>query len=154
MNRFLLISILLISLLFLVSCDSSPDEPDLEDPDPVAATCIDNDNDGYGDGCANGEDCDDTNCSVNPGVSVDYCNGVDNDCDGNPGDYCDPADHASAVCNIDTCVYYCDSGWEDCNGDMSDGCETDIANDSSHCGTCFNPCPDGQHCESGACVPD
>ena len=39
---------------------------------------IDEDADGYDDG----EDCDDREMTVHPGVIVDDCNGVDNDCDG------------------------------------------------------------------------
>jgi hypothetical protein len=51
-----------------------------------AVTCVDNDNDGYGDpgdpSCLNGgqRDCDDTNASVNPGA-MEVCDGLDTNCD-------------------------------------------------------------------------
>jgi len=44
-------------------------------------TCIDNDNDGYGTNCQLGNDCNDNDASVNPGVVDSSCNGIDNDCD-------------------------------------------------------------------------
>ncbi|HJL01371.1 MAG TPA: MopE-related protein [Polyangiaceae bacterium LLY-WYZ-15_(1-7)] len=51
--------------------DAGPDD---------AGTCVDDDEDGYGDGCDLGPDCDDTVPSVNPGAT-ESCNGVDDDCD-------------------------------------------------------------------------
>ena len=59
--------------------------------DVVAPTCIDSDGDGYGvcpncnitSGCTyDGNDCNDSNSSINPGAE-DICNnGIDEDCDG------------------------------------------------------------------------
>lgn len=43
--------------------------------------CTDSDNDGYGTNCALGNDCNDSNSTINPGASDADCNGVDNDCD-------------------------------------------------------------------------
>ncbi|NOY91158.1 MAG: hypothetical protein GXP55_08095 [Deltaproteobacteria bacterium] len=43
------------------------------------AGCVDNDDDGYGAGCALGPDCADDNNMVNPGAS-ETCNGLDDDC--------------------------------------------------------------------------
>ncbi|MFT5357699.1 MAG: hypothetical protein ACI9KE_004936 [Polyangiales bacterium] len=42
--------------------------------------CVDEDNDGYGEGCALGIDCNDDDNGVSPG-SADICNGIDDDCD-------------------------------------------------------------------------
>lgn len=44
-------------------------------------TCIDNDSDGYGAGCARGPDCDDTDAQRHPGAT-ERCNGLDDDCNG------------------------------------------------------------------------
>jgi hypothetical protein len=49
-------------------------------------SCIDGDGDGYGLGCTNGDDCDDANAMINPGVTENestLCDdGKDNDCKG------------------------------------------------------------------------
>ena len=47
----------------------------------------------------------------------------------------------------------CPYGWGNCDGDATtgvNGCETDLLNDSSHCGSCENPCRAG-YCENGKC---
>ena len=46
-----------------------------------AASCIDNDGDGYCAGVLPGDDCDDQNQAVHPGAP-EICNGTDDDCDG------------------------------------------------------------------------
>ncbi len=51
--------------------------------------CQDSDGDGYGDWCALGTDCDDSNSSINPGVSEICSNNVDDDCDGSTDEGCD-----------------------------------------------------------------
>ncbi len=45
------------------------------------ATCVDADGDGYNDVNCGGDDCDDADAAVNPGAD-EYCNGIDDDCDG------------------------------------------------------------------------
>lgn len=44
-------------------------------------SCIDADGDGYGEGCAAGNDCDDTDKAINPGAQEVCDDGKDNDCD-------------------------------------------------------------------------
>jgi hypothetical protein len=48
---------------------------------PPVNTCIDDDQDGYGEGCALGPDCDDNDPTVYPGAP-ELCDGKDNDCNG------------------------------------------------------------------------
>ncbi len=60
------------------NCDGNIDED--------CSACTDTDGDGYGSPASNdctysGEDCDDSDSSVNPGMT-DVCDGIDNDCDG------------------------------------------------------------------------
>ncbi len=47
--------------------------------------CVDNDRDGYGPGCINGPDCDDSDDERNSG-RMEVCDGKDNDCDGTVDD--------------------------------------------------------------------
>ncbi len=60
----------LIAIGFLASCNKSDHPPlpgnDLtaNQPPPAGSTCVDNDHDGYGQGCIAGPDCDDTNASI------------------------------------------------------------------------------------------
>ena len=46
-----------------------------------AATCVDADGDGYQDVACGGDDCDDADVAIYPGAD-EYCNAVDDDCDG------------------------------------------------------------------------
>ena len=65
------------------TCDDGGDASD-NDTCALGTDCtdcgdrFDDDGDGYG----SGVDCNDTDATVNPGVSADSCDGVDNDCDG------------------------------------------------------------------------
>jgi len=78
-------------------CDGLADDDDPEGPDPTSTTTyyLDDDGDGFGDPASptdaceqpadyvfNDDDCRDDVASANPGVFVEYCNGVDDDCDG------------------------------------------------------------------------
>ncbi len=63
--------------------------------------------------------------------------------------------HSSAACHQGVCALSaCDPGYENCDGDSSTGCETDLTDDSHHCGSCGNAC-NGGDCVEGTCtVPD
>jgi Putative metal-binding motif len=64
--------------------------------------CSDADGDDYGEGCAAGLDCDDTDPEVNPGMG-EACDGVDENCDGMIDNGCDcPEDGVSGACNSST----------------------------------------------------
>ena len=55
------------------------DEPDLDggDGDGSGPTCVDQDNDNYGENCLAGPDCDDTDRTVHPNANEQCGNGVD-----------------------------------------------------------------------------
>ena len=80
----------LLAVLVLVGCtDGATDDPtdtgkaDADtDADTDTDTDTEPDGDADGDGYADSVDCDDTRADVNPAVTVDVCNGRDDDCDG------------------------------------------------------------------------
>ncbi len=121
--------------------------------------CVDNDGDGFGEGCAQGPDCNDQRADVNP-QAEDVCDGVDNNCDGDadPGWPCpdgaerscyggDEATRGKGICRsgVQTCV---EGAWGACLGqrvpeeevgnDLDDNCdgETDegLLNACGACG--------------------
>jgi uncharacterized protein (TIGR03382 family) len=67
--------------------------------------CDDDDGDGYTDSTCGGDDCDDTDSSINPGAS-ETCNGVDDDCD-------------SSIDEGVTTTYYIDSDGDGYGGTTS-----------------------------------
>jgi len=74
-----------------VQPDATPDVP---------LTCIDNDGDGFGDNCAAGNDCDDTNSAINPDAVDIPDDGVDQDCvDGDLSAYTGPGVYVT----VDNC---------------------------------------------------
>jgi hypothetical protein len=78
-------------------------QADGNDDDPAdGVACQDGDGDDYGEGCAAGTDCDDSNPEINPG-SGEACDGVDENCDGMIDNGCDcPEDGVSGACNSPT----------------------------------------------------
>ncbi len=162
--------------------DMQQPEPDMFRPDPDGGmVCVDEDEDGYGEGCAAGPDCDDTNGSVSP-AALEVCNLVDDDCDGATDEDVDaPACEltegvcagAVARCGADgflTCdgtdygASYeadetsCDGLDNDCDGTQDEGC-TCTEGDTQPCGLDVGACmPGTQTCTAdstwGACDGD
>ncbi len=109
--------------------------------------CIDNDNDGYGEGCANPYDCDDDDPARNSGMQ-EICDDIDNDCNGvaDDGDVCQP----------DCSEQECEPGAKECT---PEGLLRECRPDATFCGRWTNPvncgpdvqCIDGR-CDSDDCV--
>ncbi|MEQ9704397.1 MAG: putative metal-binding motif-containing protein, partial [Sandaracinaceae bacterium] len=75
-------------VLGLAACDAESRPPDsgtdagvTPDTGVDAGACVDDDEDGYGEGCMLGPDCDDSSAAISP-AAVEVCNGADDDCDG------------------------------------------------------------------------
>lgn len=49
------------------------------------------------------------------------------------------------------CTFKCKNGFENC-ADTTDGCETDLKNNSQHCGACITNCGNHGSCIDSACV--
>jgi len=84
------LSFSLLTMVALAACDGGgarPPDSGLADTgvpdsgtDSGMDTCVDGDEDGYGEGCMLGLDCDDTSAAISP-AATEVCNGVDDDCD-------------------------------------------------------------------------
>ncbi len=136
-------------------CDGDTDEGD------ICASCVDEDKDGYGQNCQLGDDCDDTNASVNPGAD-EICNQVDDDCDGDTDE-----DEVCPSCvdnDSDTYGQGCDKG-PDCDDsdpdvhpgaieacdDVDNDCD-DETDEDGVCGDCVDADQDGHNAISDTCV--
>ena len=144
----------------------------------IVNDCIDEDEDGFGDGAAcRGLDCDDGNAAVNPNAR-EACDGVDNDCSGRADDDIDELGcpltlgvcaGASAACmngafeacgpgtygdNYQAEESRCDGDDNDCDGRTDEGCACED-NAQQPCGIAVGACAEGvQHCagaEWGPC---
>ena len=70
-------------------CQPEPNQSDGGDgEDGGGDTCVDQDHDGYGKGCALGDDCNDLNNTVHPGAEELCDDNLDNNCDGNINENC------------------------------------------------------------------
>ena len=154
---------------------------DMFRPDADAGTCVDGDEDGYGEGCSAGLDCDDTDPSVSP-ASLEVCNLVDDDCDGATDETVDApsCELSEGVCagavarcgadgflSCDATDYgadyeadetACDGLDNDCDGIQDEGCPC-TEGDTQACGLDVGACmPGTQTCGAdgmwGACEGD
>jgi len=101
--------------------------------------CHDNDNDGYDDSACGGEDCDDTDLDVNPGIEEDCTNGIDDDCDGDAdtedSECCECIDNDSDGYGVAACVnctypqWDCDDSDPDVNPGIEENCTNGIDDD-------------------------
>src|SRR5690606_2321725 len=149
----------------VVTADGGRDAGENTDPDG-GPTCTDADEDGYGEGCALGPDCDDSSAAISP-AAVETCNGVDDDCDGTTDeDLTAPAcEHTEGVCagatarcdgasgflacdGADYGADYeedevaCDGVDNDCDGTTDEGC-TCTDGDTQACGSDVGACMEG-----------
>ncbi len=182
-------TVLFLSCALLVACggesmrsrdagvprdDAGQTTPDSGDPRPDGGPgCVDDDEDGYGEGCALGPDCNDTAATVSP-AATETCNGVDDDCDGTADDgvgapscaltegvcagatarcgpegflECDATDYGADYEADET---LCDSLDNDCDGTTDEGC-TCTEGATQSCGSDTGACAAGtQTCTDGA----
>ena len=102
--------------------------------------CVDFDQDGRGERCPAGPDCDDRNPFRYPG-NPEICDGHDNDCD-------DRVDEGG-VCDEPCPEPGCTPGVLRCDGDGIQICTTDLRDCPLWSGT--RPCPQGLTCDGGVC---
>ena len=137
------------------------------------APCEDVDGDGYQDIACGGNDCDDTDPSINPGATEECGDDVDNNCDGLKGniyyrdadgdgfgdqdvtieDYCDPPPgytFDNTDCDDTDNTRYpgaeeaCDGVDNDCDDTIDEGCSTCLPKGET--------CVDNSDCCSGKCL--
>ncbi|MBR9699601.1 hypothetical protein GOV09_04050 [Candidatus Woesearchaeota archaeon] len=144
-------------------CNGADDDCDGEIDEACQGACVDNDGDEFGEGCAKGVDCDDTNDQINP-FADEVCDAVDNDCDIAIDEYsvcqsCQPGTQ-QACDKIDECTTYMqvceDTGqWSDCNlytvqdqaAEICDGIDNNC--DGTIDENCYTYTP-GEFCGNGA----
>lgn len=103
--------------------------------------CVDFDQDGRGENCPAGPDCDDRNPFRFQG-NPEICDGHDNDCN-------DRVDEGG-VCDEPCPEPGCEPGSERCSGNGIQICTTDLRDCPVWSVT--RPCPQGLVCDAGACV--
>lgn len=118
---------------------------------PAGPTCIDEDADGFGDECAAGPDCDDSDPLVHPGAA-ETCEGTDEDCDGatDTGCACEVgasrecgSDEGACVAGMQTCE---DGAWGACVGASAPGEEVCDGSEDEDCDELID--------EGCACIDD
>jgi len=102
---------------------------------------------------------------------TEYCDGADNDCDGEIDEDFDLAsdlencgvcelsclrENAITSCTEGVCGFVaCAEGFADCDGDSANGCEAALGSNVAHCGRCGTACafPNASAmCAGGACA--
>lgn len=130
-------------------CKDADDCTILQGCDKDSGKCVwaklDQDGDGYAASSCGGDDCDDENAAVHPGVT-DTCNGRDDDCDGDTDE--DATCTLGRTCQDGACA--CSKGRTLCG----DGTCADTSNDAHHCGASCSDCGTGGTCSDGACACD
>ena len=110
-------------------------------------TCTDNDGDNYGDGCANGNDCDDNNAAKFPG-NPEVCDNIDNNCDGSIDE---GVLQQCGTTNVGVCEFgtqTCTGGsWGSCVGSVGPG--TEVCDATSLDENCDGQNNEGCSCSSG-----
>lgn len=125
--------------------DAGPNPQDVS-----TEACLDEDNDGYGPGCAAGDDCNDFNAQMNPGQE-DICgDGVDNNCDGQKDETCTCAEGTQRLCSSAgdplalTYEMRCRPGRQDCVGGIWDTtCKGEVGPEEETCNGVDDDC-DGE----------
>lgn len=145
---------------------------------PDAGMCVDEDSDGYGEGCAAGPDCNDDDENVSP-AATEVCDGVDNNCSGTVDDgladapscaltegvcagatarcggvdgylECDATDYGD---NYEADETACDGMDNDCDGSTDEDCPC-TSGETQACGSDVGACmPGTQTCVDGAWGP-
>jgi streptogramin lyase len=122
--------------------------PDGATPDTGRPTCIDEDGDGYGEGCSKGRDCDDGDPTIFPGADEICDDNIDNNCN-------DEIDETPCVCRygmVKECyegpagtagVGVCRKGYVRCGEDGQYGpCEGQVVPSGEVCDGLDNDCDD------------
>lgn len=146
-----------------IACDSV--DPGAYELQACAAVCTDEDGDGFTDAACGGDDCDDSDWNIKPGINENCLDNIDNDCDGNIDcddsycylltTYCNDDDGDNMPDLIDNCLpedcdEYCpDVGDCDCrlsNGTVDSANENQWDSDCDGIGNKCDPCP-GSDCD-------
>ncbi len=124
---------------------TSPDDAGSE-----AVECQDGDNDGYGPGCAAGDDCNDFNAQINPGEEEVCGDGLDNNCDGRIDETCTCMTGTQRLCSSVgeplslTYEMRCRPGRQNCVGGLwDDECKGEVGPEEETCNGIDDDC-DGE----------